>query len=185
MSALAIIVLVVVVATVALALFVFVPRARERGRAKRRDRELRQRRDRVISQQREEAAQRSRRAEEAEQRARIAEQEANRERAEAQLRQERAALHDRGMADHELVVDHERERFAGTSAVGADAARAEHDGDPGAQPRTSAFEEGRQSVHDPARAEEFQRAHEGAGDDGGLLGRFRRRRRSREPVGRT
>lgn len=60
---------------------------------------------------------RARRADEADHRARIAEQEAQRDRAEAQVRQEKAALHERGMADDELVGDNERERFAGTSAV--------------------------------------------------------------------
>jgi len=43
--------------------------------------------------------------------------EAQRERAEAQLRRERAALHERGMADHELVEDDGRERFADTAAA--------------------------------------------------------------------
>ena len=41
----------------------------------------------------------------------------DRERAEAQLRRERAELHDRGMADHELVEEHERDEFAGTSGT--------------------------------------------------------------------
>ena len=54
-----------------------------------------------------------------------AEQEARRQRAEAELRQEKATLHERGMADHELIEDHERERFAGTSAVPDSDAREE------------------------------------------------------------
>lgn len=116
----AIVVIIVVAVAIAVALFVLLPRMRRTAQIKARERELSQRRDRVITEQREEATVRERRAEEAEQRARIAEQEARRERAEAQLRQERAELHERGMADHELVEEHERERFAGTSAVDGD-----------------------------------------------------------------
>ena len=37
-------------------------------------------------------------------------------RAEAELREQRAEMHERGMADDELIADDERERFAGTSA---------------------------------------------------------------------
>jgi hypothetical protein len=32
------------------------------------------------------------------------------------MHQERAAMHERGDADHELIEEHEREHFAGTSA---------------------------------------------------------------------
>ena len=39
------------------------------------------------------------------------------ESAEAELRQEKATLHERRVADQKLIEDHERERFAGTSAV--------------------------------------------------------------------
>jgi colicin import membrane protein len=175
MSVLAIIVLVVVIAAILIALFVFLPRLRERGRVKMRERELGQRRERVVSEQREEADSRSRQAEAAEQRARIAAQEAERERAEAQLRQERAKRHERGMADHELIEDHEREHFAGTSAVGEErsaggaGAQAERD-------RTSAYDEGRRSVQDPSRVEDFRegRKQEEQDDDSpGLIGRLR------------
>src|SRR5947209_4313498 len=113
----AIIVIAVVVVAILLALVLALPRTREKERVKKRERELGQRRDRVVSEHREEADVRTRQAEEAELRARIAEQEAQRERAEAQLRQEHASLHGRGMADHELIADDEREHFAGTSAV--------------------------------------------------------------------
>ena len=54
---------------------------------------------------------------EAEQRARIAQREAEAERAQAELHQERAGLHEKGMADHELIDDSERDKFAGTSAI--------------------------------------------------------------------
>jgi hypothetical protein len=47
----------------------------------------------------------------------MAETEAQKERAEADLREQRAQLHERGMADDELIEDHERDRFAGTSAM--------------------------------------------------------------------
>ena len=60
---------------------------------------------------------RERQASEAEQKARIAAKEAEAERAQAELHQERAGLHERGMADHELIDESERERFAGTSAM--------------------------------------------------------------------
>jgi hypothetical protein len=129
-----------------------------------------------VSEHREEADRRERQAEAAERRARIAEQEAQRERAEAQLRQEKAALHEQGMADHELIGDHEREHFAGTSAVpdsatgGGAATHADNgvgagDGansDLGAvradegRERTTAYAEGRRSAEDPARLEEFR-----------------------------
>ena len=117
MSTLVVVLIVVVVVLVLLGLFFLLPRVRETARVKKRERELGQRRDQVVSDHREQAEVRDRRAEEAEQRARIAEQEAERERAEAQLRQEKASLHERGMADHELVEEHEREDFKGTSAV--------------------------------------------------------------------
>ncbi len=150
MSIIAIVVIVVVIAVVLLGLFLLLPRFRDRARVKKRELELRQRRKQVVSEHREEADTRARRAEEAESRSRIAEQEARRERAEAQLRQEKAAVHERGMADHELVEDHEREDFAGTSAV-PDSTAKDGEGE-----RTTAYEEGRKAAHDPSRAEEFQ-----------------------------
>jgi hypothetical protein len=113
------------------------PGVREKARLKHRERELGQRRERAITEHREVAESRSRRADEAERRARIAEQEARRERAEAQLREEKAGLHERGMADDELISDEERPRFAGTSAVAGEPERAEEfssDG-PGAEDR--------------------------------------------------
>jgi hypothetical protein len=180
MSVLEIIVLVVVVGALLFALFVFLPRIRARGQAKMRERELKQRRDRVVSEQREAAEDRARRAEAAERRARIAEHEARRERAEAQLREERAALHERGMADHELIEDHEREHFAATSAV-ADKSGESDDEDRSEQRGSSAYHEGRRSVREPGRGEDFQRGRRDEKADGdGLLGRFRRRREKSE-----
>jgi len=112
------IIAIVVVALIIIALLAFVmPRMREKARIQKRERELQQRRDRVADEHRAEADQRERQAAEAEQRARIAQREAEAERAQAELHQERAGLHERGMADDELIEDHERERFAGTSAM--------------------------------------------------------------------
>lgn len=111
------IVVIVVVVVAAVAVLLLLPRLRERARVRSRERELDQRRERVVEEHRDEASGRERRAEVAEQRARVAAQEAERERAEAQVHDERAALYEKGLADHELIGDHEREEFAGTSAV--------------------------------------------------------------------
>src|SRR5579862_4664444 len=111
------IVLIIVVVVVLLALAFAMPRMRERARLRARERELGQRRDQAASGHRDQAAQLSTQADAAEQRVRIAEQEAARQRAQAQAEEERAQLHERGLADHELVSDDERERFAGTTAV--------------------------------------------------------------------
>ena len=112
------IIAIVVVALLLIALFAFVlPRARRNAQVKARERELGQRRERAAGEQRTEAAERNRQAEMAEQKARMAETEAKRERAEAELREERAQMHERGMADHELVDESERDKFAGTSAM--------------------------------------------------------------------
>ncbi len=150
MSIVVIVVIVVVVALVLFGVFRLLPRLREGARVKKRERELSQRREQVIGENREEADDRERQAEQAERRARIAEQEARRERAEAQLRQEKASMHERGMADHELVEEHEREDFAGTSAVPGSNAQDDE------QQRTSAYQEGQRAAHDPARVEDFQ-----------------------------
>jgi FtsZ-interacting cell division protein ZipA len=122
MSTAVIIVIVVVVVIALIAVFVALPRMRERARIRGRERRLDARRDQVVTSHREEAAQRERRAEVAEQRARVAEHEAERERAAAQAREEQATLHERGLADDELISDDERDDFAGTSAVPEDGA---------------------------------------------------------------
>jgi FtsZ-interacting cell division protein ZipA len=118
------IIAIVVAALLLIALFAFVlPRARRNAQVKARERELGQRRERAAEEHRTEAAERNRQAEMAEQKARMAEAEAQRERAEAELREQRAQMHEQGMADHELVDESERDRFAGTSAMRDD----EHD----------------------------------------------------------
>jgi hypothetical protein len=115
------IIAIVVVALIIIALLAFMlPRMRARSRVQKRERELQQRRESVANEHRAEADQRERQAAEAEQRARIAAKEAEAERAQAELHQERAGLHERGMADHELIDEHERDRFAGTSAMSTD-----------------------------------------------------------------
>ncbi len=112
------IIAIVIVALIIIALLAFVmPRMRARARVRARERELQQRREQVAGEHRAEADQRERQAARAEQRARIAAKEADAERAQAELHQERAGLHERGMADDELIDDDERDRFAGTSAM--------------------------------------------------------------------
>jgi FtsZ-interacting cell division protein ZipA len=104
------IIAIVVIALILLALFAFVlPRARRTARVKARERELEHRRERVAGEQRAEAEERHRHAE-------MAESEAKRERAEAELSEQRAKMHERGMADRELIDESERDKFAGTSA---------------------------------------------------------------------
>jgi hypothetical protein len=100
------IIAIIVVALILIALFAFVlPRARQTAQVKARERELHQRRERVVDEHRGVATERERQAEMAELKAREA-------RSEAQLHQERAELHERGAADDELVADHERDKFA-------------------------------------------------------------------------
>ncbi|MFZ0385010.1 MAG: hypothetical protein WAL22_05065 [Solirubrobacteraceae bacterium] len=118
MSTVSIVVIVVVVVLVVGGLSLTrLPKARERARQREAERELGERREQVVDQHRGEAATRDRQAEVAEQRARVAAQEAQRERAESQLAEEKAKLHERGLADHELIDVDERQRFAGTSAT--------------------------------------------------------------------
>ena len=112
------IIAIVVIALILLALLAFVlPRARRNSQVKARERELEDRRERVVGENRAEAEERSRQAEVAEQKAQMAEAEAKRERAEAEMREQRAQMHERGMADDELIDESERDRFAGTSAA--------------------------------------------------------------------
>jgi hypothetical protein len=121
------IIAIVVVALIVIALLAFMlPRMRAKAEVRKRERELQTRRERAAEEQRAEATARERQASEAEQRARIAAREAEAERAQAELHQERAGLHERGMADHELIDESERERFAGTSATNG---RHDRDGD--------------------------------------------------------
>jgi len=145
------IIAIVVVALILLAILFFIPRMRRKAELKKRERELGKRREAVATEHREVADTRGREAEEAERRARMAQKEAERQRAEAELHQERATMHERGEADHELIDDHERDRFAGTSA--------DPDGTMAEQPRSD-FEEGREVGHQEAGDGRFTRDDE-------------------------
>ncbi len=152
------IIAIVVIALILLALLFFLPRMREKARVQKRERELGQRREAVAGQHREVADTRSREAEQAERQARIAEKEAERQRAEAELHQERATMHERGDADHELIEEHERDKFAGTSA--------DPDGTMAQEPR-SEFEEGREVGHEEAEGGRFDREGQSTTDTPG------------------
>jgi type II secretory pathway pseudopilin PulG len=106
------IVAIVIVALIILALLFLLPRMRAAARHKQAERELRSRREQVAGEHREVASERETRAEEAERKARMAQQAAERERAEANMQRERASMHERGMADDQLIDEHEREKFA-------------------------------------------------------------------------
>jgi type II secretory pathway pseudopilin PulG len=107
----ALIVVIVVAALIILALLVMLPRMRATARRQKAERELRSRRSAAADEHRGIAAEREQSAEMAEQKARMAEQAAQRERAEANLQSERAKMHERGMADEELIDEAERDRF--------------------------------------------------------------------------
>lgn len=135
------IIAIVVVALILLAVLFFIPRMKRQAELKKRERELGHRREAVATEHREVADHRQREAEQAERKATMAQKEAERQRAEAELHQERAVMHERGDADHELIEEHEREKFAGTSA--------DHDGTMAQEPRGE-FEEGREVGHEEA-----------------------------------
>lgn len=107
------IIAIIVVALILVVLFAFVlPRARRKAEVRARERELEQRREQVADHHRTEAGAREREAEMADRKAQLAQAEAEKQRAEAQMQQQRAELHERGMADDELIADHERDHFA-------------------------------------------------------------------------
>jgi hypothetical protein len=164
------IIAIVVVALIIIALLAFVlPRMRARARVRKQERELQNRRERVVGEHRAEADARQSQAAEAEQRARIAQREAEAERAQASLHAERAQLHERGMADHELIDESERDRFAGTSAMSND-----RDGD-GVDDRQESMTDGR---HDSdGLADDYQRGRrDEALDENNRPARFDRER---------
>jgi hypothetical protein len=163
------IIAIVIVAIILIALFAFIlPRARRQAQVRARERELGQRREHAAGEQRAEAENRRRDAEMAEQKARMAQSEAQRERAEADLREQRAEMHEKGMADDELIADHERDKFAGTSAMSDDPApmRDDDTGRPMHEPDGSSteYEHGRE---DEARMRDgrFERDNTTARDD--------------------
>jgi FtsZ-interacting cell division protein ZipA len=159
-----VIIAIVVAALILIALVAFLlPRMRRQAQVQKRERELEQRRQHVAGEHRAEAEERSRQAEMAEQKARLAETEAKKERAEAELHEQRAQTHESGMADHELVGDDERDKFAGTSAVRErdDQPAPLRDDQPMHEPGSSDYEQGRR---DEAEAESgrFKRESETA-----------------------
>lgn len=104
--------IIIVLAVLAIiALVVMLPRMRAQSRERQAKRELGQRRERVATDNREQAGQRSRQAEQAEQKAVAAQQAAERERAEARRLETEADRHEQGLADDELIEDHERDRL--------------------------------------------------------------------------
>ena len=114
------IVVIVVAAIILLALLVMLPRMRASAQRQKAERELNQRRETVAGEHRNAAREREQRAEMAEQKARMAQQAAEKERAEAGMMEQRAEMHERGMADHELVDESERDRFADVMATPQD-----------------------------------------------------------------
>ena len=112
------IIAIVVVALIIIALLVMLPRMRAAADRKKAERELLSRRETVATEHREAASQRETRAEAAEQKARMAQQAAERERAEANMEHERATMHERGLADDELIDESERDRFEGVAGPG-------------------------------------------------------------------
>jgi FtsZ-interacting cell division protein ZipA len=156
------IIAIVVVALILLAVLFLIPRMRRKAEMRKRERELANRRDAVATEHREVATEREREAERAEREARMAQKNAERQRAEAELHQERATMHERGEADHELIDEHERDRFAGTSADPDGTMAAEQPGGETEQPR-SEFEQGREVGHKEERDPRFNR--DGRTDD--------------------
>ena len=114
------IVVIVVAAIILLALLVMLPRMRASAQRQKAERELNQRRETVAGEHRSAAREREQRADMAEQKARLAQQAAEKERAEAGMMEQRAQMHERGMADHELVDDSDRDRFADVMATPQD-----------------------------------------------------------------
>jgi hypothetical protein len=112
------IIAIVVAALILLVLLVLLPRMRASAQTNKAERELHSRRETVADEHRTAASERERQAELAERKARIAQQEAERDRAEAGLQAERASMHEQGLADHELIEDHERDRFADVANTG-------------------------------------------------------------------
>ena len=110
MSTAAIIVIVVVVLALLVLLAVVLPRMRARRAEAQRERELERRRDQEVERHRGEAEVRGLRAEEAEQLATIAAKEAEVERAQAEAHEARASLHERGLADDELMGERDTAR---------------------------------------------------------------------------
>ncbi len=168
------IIAIVIAALLIIAVVAFMlPRMRRKAQIQKRERELQQRRDRVAGEHRAEAE-----AARAPGQSRPSSERGSpsgKPRPSAprrELHQERAGLHERGMADDELIDESEREKFAGTSAMSTD-----RDGD-GVDDSREATADGRQD-RDADGVDDRQR------DDGGWPSgpgrRARRRLRARPP----
>jgi FtsZ-interacting cell division protein ZipA len=112
---------IIVIAAAAIVIIVLtaftLSRTRNRSGRERAEKELYARRERAVSQSREEAQAHERRAEKAQGEARRAEHVAEREHAEAEIAHERAERHAAARADEDLVGDHERDRFADVTGL--------------------------------------------------------------------
>lgn len=116
--------IIIVLAVLAIiALVVLMPRMRAKSQEQKAKRELGQRRERVATDNREQAGVSSRQAEQAEQKAAAAQQAAERERAEARRLETEADRHERGLADDELIEDHERDRLGPVAGTPIDSDR--------------------------------------------------------------
>ena len=149
------IIAIVVVALILIGLLFLLPRMKRKAELKKRERELGQRREAVAGEHHQVADTRAQEADKAEREARMAQKEAERQRAEAELHRERATMHEQGQADHELIDEHERDRFAGTSAD-PDGTMAK-DGTTTGRPETE-FEQGREVGHEEAEGGRFGRS---------------------------
>ena len=114
------IIAIVVVVLILIALLVMLPRMRAKAEERKAQKELESRRDRVATENREVASARASEAEKAEQEAAIAQQQAKAQRADAERLEAEAQLHERGLADDQLIEDHERDRFGGVAGPGHD-----------------------------------------------------------------
>ncbi len=115
-----VIIAIVVIVLLLIGLLVLLPRMRAKADQRKAQKELEGRRDRVATENREAASTRATEAERAEQEAVVAQQKAKAERAEAERLESEAQLHERGLADDQLVEDHERDRFQGVADPGRD-----------------------------------------------------------------
>jgi type II secretory pathway pseudopilin PulG len=157
------IIAIVVVAIIIIALLVLLPRMRAAADRKKAERELHSRREAVATEHRQAAADRDNRAEMAEQKARMSQQAAERERAEANLQKERASMHERGLADDELIDDSERDRFAPVSGPDTDVDGDGHTTDDRARAATDREDDVRTTDDDPATIRDGTTSDEGSG----------------------
>jgi len=151
------IIAIVVVALILIGLLFLLPRMKRQAEMKKRERELHQRREAVAGEHHQVADTRAQEAEQAERQARMAQKEAERQRAEADLHRERATMHEQGQADHELIDEHERDRFAGTSADPDGTMAQDGTTATGGRPENE-FEQGREVGHEEAEGGRFGRS---------------------------